>query len=322
MDMQEKKVVFIGATRYEEYCSEGRNALLDAGYTLIENVKDRPYTEEELREVGPEIDAVICGCELWNENTISAAPRLKVIVKFGVGVDNIDLEAAKRHGVMVANCPGMNAVGVSEQTFALLLGCMRDVPAINKSAHQGNWDRRVLPEIYGTTFGILGFGAVGQEVGKRAAAFGANILAYDKYPNYEAAERIGARFCDIDEILAKSDILTVHLPSLPETKHFINADSIAKMKDGVVIVNAARGALVNEADVVAALESGKISAFGSDVFEVEPIDPNAPLARCEKAVISPHLAGDSRNSYRKIGLATARGVIAALSGETLPNRLA
>lgn len=314
-------MVFIGATGYEEFCSEGRNALLAAGYTLIENTKGRPYTPEEIREAGAEIDAVICGCEPWNEQTLSYAPNLQVIVKFGVGVDNIDLEAAKRHGVKVANCPGMNAVGVSEQTFALLLGCMREVPGIDKSTHAGGWDRRVLPEIFGASFGILGFGAVGQEVARRAAAFGANILAYDKFPNQEAAGRLGVCFCDYDEILARSDILTVHLPSLPETHHFINAESIARMKDGVVIVNAARGALVNEADVAAALDSGKISAFATDVFEVEPIDPESPLARCEKAVLSPHLAGDSRNSYSKIGVCTAQGVIAALSGEELPNRL-
>ena len=143
----EQKTVFIGATGYDHYCTEGRKKLLDAGCCLIENQLGRPYTAEELKAIGGEINAVICGCEVWNEETIAAAPNLKVIVKFGVGVDNIDQEAAKRHGVQVANCPGMNSVAVAEQTFALLLGCMREVPALDRAVREGRWDRRVFPEI-------------------------------------------------------------------------------------------------------------------------------------------------------------------------------
>ena len=167
----EQKTVFIGATGYDHYCTEGRKKLLDAGCCLIENQLGRPYTAEELKAIGGEINAVICGCEVWNEETIAAAPNLKVIVKFGVGVDNIDQEAAKRHGVQVANCPGMNSVAVAEQTFALLLGCMREVPALDRAVREGRWDRRVFPEICGSVFGVLGFGAAGREIALTALEY-------------------------------------------------------------------------------------------------------------------------------------------------------
>ena len=318
----EQKTVFIGATGYDHYCTEGRKKLLDAGCCLIENQLGRPYTAEELKAIGGEINAVICGCEVWNEETIAAAPNLKVIVKFGVGVDNIDQEAAKRHGVQVANCPGMNSVAVAEQTFALLLGCMREVPALDRAVREGRWDRRVFPEIYGSVFGVLGFGAAGREIALRARAFGAEVLAYDKYPNYAFAEQIGAKIVSLDEVLEQSNIISVHLPALPDTLHIINAENIARMRDGVVIVNAARGVLADETAVAAALESGKIFAYATDVYESEPVQGDSPLIHCKRAVLSPHLAGESTNSYRKIGNATAEGVLAVLAGGEVPHRLA
>lgn len=314
--------IFIGATNYERYCVEGRKAMLDKGYTLIENKKSGPYTAEELKAIGEDITGVISGCEEWNEDTLSAAPNLKVIVKFGVGVDNIDLEAAKRHGVQVANCPGMNAISVAEHTMSMLFGCMREVPALDKSVREGAWERRVFPEIFGSTFGVLGFGAIGQAVAARARAFGANVLVYNRTPRYEDAEKLGVKLCPLEEVLEKSDIITVHLPAVPATKHFINAESISKMKDGVIIVNTARGALANEEDVAAALRSGKIGAYGSDVYETEPMGGKSPLAFCANSVLSPHLAGESLNSYRNIGLATAKGMIAVHEGQELPHRLA
>ena len=318
----EQKTVFIGATGYDHYCTEGRKKLLDAGCCLIENQLGRPYTAEELKAIGGEINAVICGCEVWNEETIAAAPNLKVIVKFGVGVDNIDQEAAKRHGVQVANCPGMNSVAVAEQTFALLLGCMREVPALDRAVREGRWDRRVFPEIYGSVFGVLGFGAAGREIALRARAFGAEVLAYDKYPNYAFAEQTGAKIVSLDEVLEQSDIISVNLPALPDTLHIINAENIARMRDGVVIVNAARGVLADETAVAAALESGKIFAYATDVYESEPVQGDSPLIHCKRAVLSPHLAGESTNSYRKIGNATAEGVLAVLAGGEVPHRLA
>lgn len=318
----EQKTIFIGATNYDRYCKEGRDALLAAGFRLLENKKSGPYTEEELIAIGGEISGVISGCEVWDEKTISAAPNLKVIVKFGVGVDNIDLEAAKRHGVQVANCPGMNAVAVAEQTMALLLAAMREVPALDRSVRQGGWERRVFPEIYGSTMGILGFGAAGQAIAERAKAFGTSLIAYDKYPNLKAAERIGVEMCSLEDVLIRSDIISVNLPALPETIHIINEENIAKMKDGVVIVNTARGVLADEKAVAAALRQGKIYAYGSDVYETEPMGGNSPLADCPHTALSPHLAGESLNSYAKIGAATARAVTAVLTGEELPHRLA
>lgn len=316
-----KKIIFIGATGFGKYCAEGRSALLDAGYELIENDKNRPYTEEELKEIGKEISGVICGCEIWNEETISAAPDLKVIVKFGVGYDNIDPAAAKRHGVQAANCPGMNSAAVAEQTMALVLACLRDIPALDRSVREGNWERRVFRDISGSVFGVLGFGAAGRAAAKCARAFGARVLAYDKYPDKMLAEELDVEICSLEELLSRSDIITIHLPALAETRHLINKEVIKKMKDGTVVVNTARGILVDEEAVAEALRSGKLYAYGSDVYEEEPVRGRSPLLSSPRTVLSPHLAGESLNSYRKIGMAAAQGILAALSGKELPNRV-
>ena len=317
----QKKTIFIGATGYEKYCTAGRELLLKAGYSLIENKKGRPYTAEELKEIGKDISGVISGCEVWNEETISAAPGLKVIVKFGVGYDNIDLEAAKRHGVQVANCPGMNSIAVAEQAIALLLACMREIPALDRSVREGGWERRVFPEICGSVFGILGFGATGRAIAERVKAFGATVIAYDKFPDALRAEQMGVRMCTLEEVLETADIISINLPALPETLHLINEKTIEKMKDGVVLVNTARGVLADEKAVASALQSGKIYAYGSDVYEQEPMNGKSPLAACKNAVLSPHLAGESLNSYAKIGRATAEAVNAVLSGKELLHRL-
>ena len=316
-----KKTIFVGATGYGKYCAEGRRALLDAGYRLIENEKNRPYTEDELKEIGREISGVICGCEIWNEETISAAPDLKVIVKFGVGYDNIDAVAAKRHGVQAANCPGMNSTAVAEQTMTLLLACLREVPALDRSVREGNWERRVFRDLSGSVFGLLGFGAAGRAAAKCAQAFGARVLAYDKYPDNMLAEKLGVELCSLEELLSRSDMISIHLPALPETRHLINRETIGKMKDGAVVVNTARGILVDEEAVAEALRSGKLYAYGSDVFEEEPVRGKSPLLSAPHTVLSPHLAGESLNSYRRTGLAAAQGILAALSGKELPNRV-
>lgn len=314
--------IFIGATRYAEYCAAGYQLLLSAGCRLIENKKSGPYSEKELIEIGGQLSGVICGCEVWDETTISAAPNLKVIVKFGVGYDNIDLEAAKRHHVQVANCPGLNAISVAEHTFALLFSCLREIPMLDRSTREGKWERKVYPDLFHANMGILGFGAVGQAIAARAQAFGVHLFAYDKFPDEKAAERLGVRLCPLDEVLRVSDILSVNLPALPETFHLINEEHIAEMKDGVVIVNTARGILADEQAVAAALCNGKIGAYGSDVYEHEPMRGQSPLASCWNTVLTPHLAGESRNSYARIGQATAEGVLAVLSGTPLAHRLA
>ena len=317
-----QKVIFIGATQYEKYCTQGRNALLAQNYTLLENQKSGPYDREELLQIAPDISGVISGCEVWDEETISAAPNLKIIVKFGTGVDNIDLEAAKRHGVQVANCPGLNSISVAEQTFALLLACLREIPSLDRSVRTCQWERRVFPEISGRVWGLLGFGAAGHEVASRARAFGAQVIAYDKFPNESVAQALGVRMCSLEEVLSQSDIITIHLPALPDTIHLIDRDRISLMKQGAVVVNTARGVIVDESAVAEALTSGKLAAFGTDVYEQEPITEASPLLTCPHTVLSPHLAGESTNSYAKIGAAAAQAVIAVLSGQPLAHRMA
>lgn len=313
--------VFIGSTGYSEYCGEGLRILKDYGCEIIENTKGRPYTAEELLEIAPSLDGAIAGVETWDEAAFSAAPKLKALARFGVGCDNIDLESAKRHGVKVANCPGLNSNSVAEHTLAMLLALLRQVPQLNSSVRRGEWRRMVFPELRGRTVGLLGFGSIGRRMAHVLSGFDVELLAYDKFPSREAAEKLGVTLLGFDEVISRSDFITVHLPSTPETARCIDRESLSKMKDGVFIINTARGILADEGAVCEALASGKLGGYASDVYEKEPIMPDNPLLAFDNYICSPHLAGESLVSYRDTGLLTAKNIVAVLSGGEPDNRL-
>src|SRR5574342_67487 len=250
---------------------------------------------ENLLKVIPEYDALIVrGRTKVNAAVLEAASRLKVIGRAGVGVDNIDLEAAKKHGVTVVNAPMSTTLAVAELTFALLLALAREVPRADAGMKQGKWLKKELEgvELNGKTLGIIGFGRIGAEVGKRAAAFGMNVIAYDPLISEEDIKQRGAEPVSIQDLYAWSDFISLHLPLNVQTRDMIGSLAFSEMKDGVRIVCAARGGIIDEAALVNALNSGKVAGAALDVFSVEP--PGLTEAvRHPRVIATPHIGAQT-----------------------------
>ncbi|MBX7159874.1 MAG: phosphoglycerate dehydrogenase [Acidimicrobiia bacterium] len=251
---------------------------------------------------------------------LASAPHLQVVGRAGVGVDNVDVAAATARGVLVVNAPQSNTISAAEHTMALLLAEARNVAQADASLRAGRWDRKHLQgvELYGKTLGILGLGRIGSLVAERAAAFGMTLVAYDPFVSEERARQMGVDLVDTPEdVFARSDFLTVHLPRSPETEGLVNADSIAKMRDGVRILNVARGGIVDEAALADAIVSGKVAGAGIDVYASEPCT-DSPLFSVPEAVVTPHLGASTEEAQDRAGMTIAEQVVAALSGEFVP----
>ncbi|MCD8139980.1 MAG: phosphoglycerate dehydrogenase [Planctomycetaceae bacterium] len=260
--------------------------------------------------------------ELWDEASYQAAPRLKVIAKFGVGLNNFDLQAAKRHDVVVANCAGLNANTVSEQTLALFLALTRSIPQRSSAMRRGELPRRTFRSYAGREAGLLGFGAIGRKVAEKLVGMGMKVSAYDPYPNRDAAARLNVAITDMEDILRHNDFLFVHVPHLPETTHLINDTTLGMMRDGAYLVNTARGMIVDEAAACRALARGKLAGMASDVFEVEPPPADTSLFHFDNYICTPHIAGDAYENMEANGLATADIILDVFAGREPKNRQA
>jgi D-3-phosphoglycerate dehydrogenase / 2-oxoglutarate reductase len=252
---------------------------------------------------------------------IGRAERLKVIGRAGTGVDNVDVEAATRRGIIVANAPESNSVAAAEHTMALILALFRNVPQAHGSLIGGEWERSRFggSELYGKTLGVLGFGRIGQLVAKRAQAFEMEVVAYDKFVSAERFRELGAEGVDeTAELYSRADIITLHLPKTPETMNWIDAEAIAAMRDGVMVVNCARGELIDLDALVEGLESGKIAGAALDVFPEEPFTDH-PIFRRDDVVVTPHLGASTSEAQDRAGIVTAQQVTAALTGDVVTN---
>ena len=316
-----KKKILVTATNYSQLCAEAKTLLESNGCEIIENTFGRPMTFDELKVRVGDIDGVIAGVDTWNDEVFAIAPKLKVISRFGVGVDNIDIEAARKHDIKVTNAAGGNANAVAELTVGLIIAAMRAVPQLHATTRQGAWDRFVGNELIGRTVGLLGFGNIAQKVARKLCGFDVTVVAYDKYPNLDAAAKLGVTMVEADEVISRADILCMLLPSLPETRRFMNADVFGRMKDGAYFVNTARGALVDEAALAGALTSGKLSGAAIDVYEREPSSAENPLFRLDRIVTTPHTAAETYETYTGIGAITATAVLDVLAGRTPKNLL-
>jgi D-3-phosphoglycerate dehydrogenase len=250
---------------------------------------------------------------------IEAAPQLRVVGRAGVGVDNVDVEAATQRGVVVMNTPGGNTVTTAELSFAMLLALARKVPQAHTSMATGKWDRKLFQgtELLGKTLGVLGMGRIGSEVAKRALAFGMRVIAYDPYLTEDRARAVGAEFAaEVDNVYRVADFITVHMPVTPETKHMLNAAAFAKMKPGVRLVNCARGEIIVENDLIAALESGKVAGAALDVYSVEPLPAEHPFRKQPNLILTPHLGASTQEAQEKCGIEVAEVVTGyLLTGE-------
>jgi len=237
-------------------------------------------------------------------DVLAKAPKLRVIGRAGVGVDNVDLPAATAAGVLVMNTPGGNAVSVAEHTLALMLALARMVPEANASTRAGKWEKKKFlgNELRGKTLGVVGLGNIGQEVVRRARGFEMRIIASDPYVNPLTAADLGVELLSLDDVYAQSDYLSLHVAMTPETKEMINAGSIAKMKDGVRIINCARGELIDQGALAAALESKKVAGAGLDVFTPEPLPEGHALLGAANLIATPHIAGSTEEAQEIVGI--------------------
>jgi D-3-phosphoglycerate dehydrogenase len=251
---------------------------------------------------------------------LAAAPHLQVIARAGVGLDNVDIKAATAAGVMVVNAPTSNIISAAELTVGHILSLARHIPPAHGALAQGQWKRSKYTgiELYEKTVGIVGLGRIGVLVAQRLSAFGMKVIAYDPYVQAGRAAQMGVRLVDLDTLLADADFMSVHLPKTPETVGLIGADQLARAKSSLVLVNAARGGIVDEAALYDALKTGQIAAAGLDVFASEPCT-DSPLFELENVVATPHLGASTDEAQEKAGLAVARSVRLALSGELVPD---
>jgi D-3-phosphoglycerate dehydrogenase / 2-oxoglutarate reductase len=240
---------------------------------------------------------------------IGAAPRLRVIARAGTGVDNVDLQAATERGIIVMNAPGANSISVAELTMALMLSLSRGIPAADAAMKRGAWEKKKLSgvELRGKTLGLVGLGRIGQEVGNRARAFGMQLLAHDPFISADVAESLGVELVALDDLCARADYITLHLPVTPETRHLFDAGRLAACRAGVRLVNTARGELIDEAALAAALESGHVAGAALDVFETEP-PVDWRLASLPQVVATPHIAASTAEAQEQVGLETAQAV--------------
>ncbi len=306
--MSEQKVVVA------EVIAEAGIEGLSASYKVIDAVGQ---SRDELLETVADAAAIIVrSATQVDREMIEAAPGLVVIGRAGIGVDNIDLEAATEAGVMVVNAPNANTISAAEHTMALLLAQARRVPEADQSLREGRWARKEFKgvELHGKTLGVLGLGKIGTLVAQRASSFGMRIVAYDPYVSSERAKRLGIEMLSLDGVFKIADMLTIHLPRTPETENLINAETIKEMKDGVRIVNVARGGIVNEADLAEAVRSGKVAGAAVDVFDTEPTT-SSPLFDVPQITVTPHLGASTVEAQDKAGIAVAQAVGDALAGE-------
>ena len=274
-------------------------------------------TEDELVQKVKDYDAlVVRSATKVTRRVIESGANLKVIARAGVGLDNIDVEAAKKRGIVVLNAPEAPAIAVAELVFALMLAFARRIPQADASMRAGRWEKKKLQgaELHGKTLGIIGTGRIGQAVAERAKAFGMKLLLFDIKPNQEFASRIGAEYVELKHLLAESDFVTIHVPLLPETKHMIGEKELALMKPTAVLINTSRGAVVDERALARALRSGQIAGACLDVYEREP-PVGSPLLECTNTVLTPHIGASTVEAQRAAALIIASKLRGVLQGE-------
>ena len=290
-----------------------------AGYEVIEAYGSSP---EKVLELVKDVHAILVRSDTQiTREVLNAAHKLVCVGRAGVGVDNIDVDAATERGVIVMNTPSGNTIATAELTFSHLLSLARPVPEAVQSMREGKWDRKTLSgtELFSKNLGVLGLGRIGAEVAKRAIAFGMKVYAYDPYLTEARAKSLGVHMSTLDEVFAVSDYITVHMPLTPQTEGMVNADAFSKMKKGVKIVNCARGGIVDEAALAAALQSGQCGGCGFDVFVEEPLVKDHILRTLPKAHLSPHLGASTAEAQENVGVEVAEAAIAVLNGGSPAN---
>ncbi len=290
--------------------------LREAGVEVVR--MGETFSQEEFNRVIPEFDALIIGAHPFPPEVLEHCPKLKIICKYGVGLDNVPLNKARELGVRVCNAPGANSNAVADLAFALMLATARGVLPAAERLRRGEHIVTVGTDVFGKTLGLVGFGAIGRCVARRASGFSMRVLAYDPYLKDVGEEFRGrVELCSLDDVIARSDILSIHVPLNNETRYLIDRSRLSRMKKGAILINTARGGVVDEKVLVEFLRSGYLAGAGLDVTETEPIPPDSPLLQMDNVVITPHMGMHSREAMNAVGMICTRNVLACLKGGEL-----
>jgi len=285
---------------------------------LVFNPVGKPLSEDELIPLLEGCDACIAGLDYYTPKVLESAKTLKVISRYGVGVDRVDLAAAKAKNIVVCNTPGANNQAVADLAFALLLSTARRLPILDRKTKEGLWPRSNGTELYGKTIGIMGLGAIGRAVARRATGFSMKVIAYDPFINTEYAQANGIVPADFDTVIREADFLSLHLPLTEQTRHVISADVMRAMKKGAIIVNTARGGLIDEAAAYEFLASEHLGGMGLDVYEEEP-PQKSPLFELENVVLTPHTSAHTAEATEAMADMSVQNLIEVLSGKDCRN---
>ena len=307
--------VLIGSRSFGKASPEHVARLVEAGCEVIPNGIGRAYTAAELREALVGVDAIVTGTDELTADVIAGADKLKTIAKHGVGIETIDLAAARERGIVVSATPGAIHDSVADLTLALLLAVARKIVPAHASVLAGAWPNFVGTELRGKTLGIVGLGRIGKGVCLRAQAFGMAVVAHDPYPDEAFAAEHGVTFLPLAELLARSDAVSLHAALSGLERPLLGAGELATMKPGAFLVNTARGNLVDEAALAGALREGRLGGAGLDVFVAEP-PVGSPLLGLDTVVLAPHIAGQTTDGLLRMGEMTAENCLRALRGET------
>jgi D-3-phosphoglycerate dehydrogenase len=283
---------------------------------VIYNTTGKPLTSAEVARLLPGVDGYIAGLDAIDASALASADRLKVVARYGVGVDSVDLVAAKAKGIVVTNTPGANSVSVAELALGLMLALARQIPEAADAVHQGKWPRYTGISLEGKVIGILGLGAIGKQLARRLAGFDCKILAFDPYADVTFARENRIELTTMEYVIRLADFVSLHLPLLPETRGLVNDEFLGKMKKGSFLINTSRGEAIDEAALLRALQSGHLKGAGLDAFTVEPPDPQNPLLGLPQVIVTPHLGAQTDGATSNMGWFAMRDCLAVLRGET------
>jgi phosphoglycerate dehydrogenase-like enzyme len=291
-----------------------RKALRDAGFEFVLPTRPAQMNEEELLAALTGVHASLAGSEPYSARVLAAHPQLRVIARAGVGYDAVDVAAATKHGIAVAITPNTNQDSVAEHTFTLILGLAKNLVAQHLGTKEGGWPRGITLPLRGRTLGIAGLGRIGKAVALRGECFGMRLLAYEPFPDKAFAAAHQVALVSLEQLLAESDFLSLHLPMTPESRHMINRHTLAQMKPTAFLINTARGGLIHEPDLLEALRNKRLAGVGLDVYANEPPGKH-PLFELDNVLLTPHAAGTDQQSLHDMALSAAQAIVSLSRGE-------
>ena len=315
-----KYKVLITSRSFGKISSEPIDTLKEAGFEIT--LMGTDFNQEVFEEEIPQYDALIIGAHEFPDHIMNKCKKLKLICKHGAGLDNINLENAKKLGIAVCNVPGTNSNAVADLTIGLALAVTRNIVLANNNVRDGKWKPIIGEDLCFKTLGLLGFGSISQKVAKRAKGFSMNVIVYDPYINELPEEfKDFVVLSDLDKVIESSDILSLHLPLTDETNNMISAKDLKKMKKGAYIINTARGGIINEIELYNALVSGHISGAALDVSAKEPMEDDNPLRELENVIITPHIGMYSKEAIGAVSIVCSQNVVALFNNEELKFRV-